>query len=178
MPAVISTTGKLSRELYELDDREHDKANRFYMVGSMGCASAFGLGVSRGTRQPVVVLDGDGALLMKLGTLATIGWKGGSHVHHVVIDNAAHESTGAQVTASPNVDFAGVALSCGYKRAATVATVDDFARTLEDQLASKGPTFLRMLVTTGSRKNLGRPRLSPRACYERFAGWLKEREKS
>ena len=130
-PAVVSTTGKLSRELYELDDRDHTRANRFYMVGSMGCASGFGFGVARVYQGRVLVLDGDGALLMKFGTLATIGASTATNFHHVVMDNAVHDSTGGQATVSPSVDFAAVALACGYRRADTVSTVADFERTLE-----------------------------------------------
>src|SRR6185436_2939180 len=110
--AVVSTTGKLSRELCELDDRDHARRNRFYMVGSMGCAAGFGLGVARGRpERSVVVLDGDGALLMKLGTLATIGGYAPSNLHHVVFDNASYDSTGGQRTISPTVDLAAMALA-------------------------------------------------------------------
>jgi phosphonopyruvate decarboxylase len=173
-PAVIATTGKLSRELYELDDREHTRHNRFYMVGSMGCASGFGLGVARARKGKVLVLDGDGAVLMKLGTLATIGATGLTNLHHMVIDNAAHDSTGGQRTVSPSVDIAAVALACGYRRTDTVSTARDLKLRLEDHLAGDGPTLLRMLVHTGARKDLGRPKLAPRDAYLRFRRWLEE----
>lgn len=172
-PAVISTTGKLSRELYELNDREHDKRNRFYMVGSMGCAAGFGLGVAHAQpARPVVVLDGDGALLMKLGTLATTGFLGPRNYHHVVLDNGAHESTGGQPTPSPAVDFALVALACGYRDAQTVAGVDAAHAALARQLAMPGPTLLRVVIRTGSRKDLGRPNLAPRDGWRRFVAYL------
>ncbi len=173
-PAVISTTGKQSRELYALDDRDHSRGNRFYMVGSMGCASGFGLGVARGYRGKVLVLDGDGAVLMKLGTLATIGATAPPNFHHVVIDNAAYDSTGGQSTVSPSVDFAAVALSCGFRRAETVSTLADFETTLGEHLGAEGPTFLRMLVLGGARPDLGRPQLAPRDVYLRFRDWLQE----
>ncbi|MEZ4254473.1 MAG: thiamine pyrophosphate-dependent enzyme [Polyangiales bacterium] len=108
-PAVVSTTGKMSRELYELDDQDHTKANRFYMVGSMGCAASFSLGIARARQGKVLCLDGDGALLMKLGTLATVGLTKQKNFHHVVLDNGAHESTGGQLTASPGMDTALIA---------------------------------------------------------------------
>ncbi len=173
-PAVIATTGKLSRELYELDDREHSRRNRFYMVGSMGCASGFGLGVARTRPGAVLVLDGDGALLMKFGTLATVGATAARNFHHVVFDNGAHDSTGGQRTASPSVDVAAVALACGYRRAETVASAAELGRTLEDHLGQEGPTLLRMLVKTGARKDLARPKLKPREGYLRFKIWLEE----
>jgi phosphonopyruvate decarboxylase len=172
-PAVICTTGKLSRELYELDDRDHSRRNRFYMVGSMGCAAGFGLGVARGQPgRPVVILDGDGALLMKLGSLATIGSLAPSNLHHVVFDNGAHDSTGAQPTPSPAVDFASVAMACGYRDARTADTATGLRQALEAQLAVDGPTLLRMLIRTGARKDLGRPQLEPRDGWLRFCAFL------
>jgi phosphonopyruvate decarboxylase len=175
-PAVVCTTGKLSRELYELDDQDFSKGNRFYMVGSMGCAAGFGLGVARARPgRPVVVLDGDGALLMKLGSLATAGSLGLSNFHHVVFDNGAHDSTGGQPTPSPAVDFAAVALACGYRHAETVSTADGLAAALERQMGMQGPTLLRMVIHTGARKDLGRPKLSPRDAYLRFGAFVQGR---
>lgn len=173
--AVVGTTGKLSRELYELDDRDGDKKNRFYMVGSMGCAAGFGLGIAHALpSRRVLVLDGDGALLMKLGSLATIGYVGSRNYHHVTFDNGAHESTGGQPTPSPAVDFALAALACGYKYAETVADEAGLRTALERHLAMDGPTLLRVVIKTGARGELGRPKLTPRGCYERFRDFLTE----
>jgi phosphonopyruvate decarboxylase len=172
--AVVSTTGKLSRELCELDDRDFSKRNRFYMVGSMGCAAGFGLGVARARpERPVIVLDGDGALLMKMGSLATIGALSPSNFHHVVFDNGTHDSTGGQPTPSPAVDFALAALACGYRHAETADDAQSLSAALERQLGMEGPTLLRMLIETGSRKDLGRPELKPRDGYLRFAAFLR-----
>jgi phosphonopyruvate decarboxylase len=174
--AVVGTTGKLSRELYELDDREGDKRNRFYMVGSMGCAAGFGLGIARAQpARKVLVLDGDGALLMKLGSLATAGALGCENFHHVTFDNGAHDSTGGQPTPSPAVDFTAMALACGYKHAATVDDAGALCATLERQLAMPGPTHLRVIIGTGSRGELGRPNLTPQGCYQRFSAFLQGR---
>jgi phosphonopyruvate decarboxylase len=172
-PAVVCTTGKLSRELCELDDRDGSKRNRFYMVGSMGCAAGFGLGVARARpERPVVVLDGDGALLMKLGSLATAGSLAPGNFHHVVFDNGAHDSTGGQPTPSPAVDFALAALACGYRSAETVSAPEQIPQVLQRQLELPGPTLLRVVIKTGARKDLGRPELSPRGVYERFCAFL------
>ena len=173
MPATVSTTGKASRELYELDDQDHGRANRFYMVGSMGCAAGFGLGIARAQpERQVVVLDGDGAVLMKLGSLATAGQLGAKNFHHVVLDNGAYESTGGQPTASPNVDFAAIALACGYRLAETVAAPGELRGAFERHLTVRGPTLLRVVVKTGARKDLGRPKLAPRDGWLRFCGFL------
>lgn len=172
-PAVICTTGKLSRELHELDDTDFSKNNRFYMVGSMGCAAGFGLGVARAQpSRPTIVLDGDGALLMKLGSLATVGSVAPANYHHVVFDNGAHDSTGGQPTSSPSVDFAVAALACGYRHAETVSERDAFVAALSRQVQMQGPTLLRMIIHTGARKDLGRPKLAPRDSYLRFAAFL------
>ena len=173
LPAVISTTGKASRELYELDDQDHNRANRFYMVGSMGCAAGFGLGIARAQpERQVVVLDGDGAVLMKMGSLATAGHLGAKNFHHVVLDNGAYESTGGQPTTSANVDFAAIAMACGFRLAETVADPRALASTFDRHLASDGPTLLRAVVKTGARKDLGRPKLAPREGWLRFCGFL------
>ena len=124
--AVVATTGKCGRELYTLADRPQ----HLYQVGSMGCASAMGLGVALHTPRPVVVLDGDGAALMKLGNLATIGSRAPANLVHVVLDNGVHDSTGGQATVSPNVDFAGVALACGYASGASADSLAGFERAL------------------------------------------------
>jgi phosphonopyruvate decarboxylase len=174
--AVVGTTGKLSRELWELDDRDDSKRNRFYMVGSMGCAAGFGLGIARAQpKRPVIVLDGDGALLMKLGSLATVGSLAARNFHHIVLDNGAHESTGGQPTPSPAVDFALMAIAAGYKHAATVSDPKELLAAAERQLGLEGPTLLRVMITTGARDNLGRPKLSPRDNYLRFAQFLNEK---
>lgn len=172
-PAVIATTGKLSRELYELDDRSFERHNRFYMVGSMGCALGFGLGVAQAqAERPVIVLDGDGALLMKLGTVATVGSVQPRNLHHLVFDNGAHDSTGGQPTPSPAVDFAALSLAAGYQMAETVAEEHALELALTRHLSTPGPTMLRVIIHTGSRKDLGRPSLSPRDAYLRFRAFL------
>ena len=170
---MICTTGKLSRELYELDDTDFSKKNRFYMVGSMGCAAGFGLGVAHAQpSRPAIVLDGDGALLMKLGSLATVGSIAPSNYHHVVFDNGAHDSTGGQPTASPAVDFATAALACGYRYAETVSNRDAFVDALSRQVTMEGPTLLRTIIHAGARRDLGRPKLESREGYLRFAAFL------
>jgi phosphonopyruvate decarboxylase len=172
-PAVIATTGKLSRELYELDDRDHTRHNRFYMVGSMGCAAAFGLGVARAQpKRQVLVLDGDGALLMKMGTLATAGQLAPTHFHHVVFDNGVHDSTGGQPTSSSGIDSAIMALAAGYRHAATVSEKAALLDTLSRQLEMTGPTFLRVAVTPGARADLGRPKRTPRQGWQWFTQYL------
>lgn len=165
---VIATTGYTGRELYALADRP----NQLYMVGSMGCASSLGLGValeSPGTE--VVVVDGDGAALMRMGNFATVGAYGGANLTHIVLDNEAHDSTGGQGTVSAGVRFAEVAAACGYR---TVVSGDDPA--LVDRVcgdpAAPGPRLLHLKIRSGTRDDLPRPSLAPEDVAARLTGHL------
>ena len=161
---VIATTGFTGRELYALADRPQ----HFYMVGSMGCASSLGLGLALARPDlRVMVIDGDGAALMRMGNLATLGAYNPSNLVHVVLDNEAHDSTGAQSTVSACTDFAAVATACGYGR---VMRTDDVAE-LSQFLAARdgaGTGFLHMKIATGARDDLPRPAITPPAVRARL----------
>src|SRR6266851_5872400 len=129
---IVATTGKTGRELFTLADREQ----HLYQVGSMGCASGMGLGVALNTGRKVIVVDGDGAALMKLGALATIGAYSPGNLVHLLLDNGVHDSTGGQATVSPHIDFAAVALGCGYRQAATCDSIAGFDAALREALAA------------------------------------------
>jgi phosphonopyruvate decarboxylase len=169
--AVIATTGKTGRELFTLADRPQF----LYLVGSMGCASAVGLGVALNVERPVLVLDGDGAALMKMGNLATIGAYRPRRLIHVVLDNGVHDSTGGQRTVSPGVDFAAVAAACGYRRAVRCDGLSVFAAELAAaQEAADGPALLHLAVRPGSIVHLGRPTVTPPEVARRFRAFLAE----
>ena len=168
--AVVATTGKTGRELFTLADR----AQQLYQVGSMGCASAMGLGIALNTARPVVVLDGDGAALMKLGTLATIGAQAPDNLIHVLLDNGVHDSTGGQATVSPNVDFAAVAQACGYPKAYRCDT-ENRLHASTGRCAHRGPGASidpcadRVLALVAE---LGRPTVAPRDVARRFRSFV------
>ena len=166
--AVIATTGKCGRELFTLDDRDQ----HLYQVGSMGCASGMGLGVAAATGRRVVVLDGDGAALMKLGSLATVGAYRPEGFIHLVMDNGVHDSTGGQATSSPAVEFADVALGCGYRRAFTVDSAGGFDRALGAALHADGPVLVHARMQPGSMAKLGRPTVPPHEVARRFQFFL------
>ncbi|MCC7049572.1 MAG: phosphonopyruvate decarboxylase [Alphaproteobacteria bacterium] len=168
--AIIATTGKCGRELFTLADRPQ----HLYLVGSMGCAGAVGLGIARQVDRPVIVLDGDGAALMKLGTLATIGAYAPRNLIHVVLDNGVHDSTGGQATVSATVDFARVATACGYAAAGAADSVGGFAAWLKEALAGEGPHLLHMKIAPGSLEKLGRPTVTPPEVARRFRAFLTE----
>lgn len=168
---VIVTTGKAGRELFTLQDRDQ----HFYQVGSMGCAAPMGLGVALTTRQRTIVLDGDGAALMKLGALATIGGYQPPGLLHVLLDNGVHDSTGGQATVSPIVDFAGVALACGYVQAFTADSAAGFETAFAQALLSAGPVLLHVRIRPGSLATLGRPTVAPHEVAQRFRSFLGQR---
>ena len=103
---VIATTGKTGRELFSLNDCE----NFFYQVGSMGCASAISLGVALNTKKKIIVLDGDGSLLMKMGNMSTIGANQPKNLIHILLDNNVHDSTGQQLTNATTVSYTHLTL--------------------------------------------------------------------
>jgi phosphonopyruvate decarboxylase len=168
---VIATTGKCGRELFTLDDR----AQHLYQVGSMGGASGMGLGVALNSDRPVVVLDGDGAALMKLGSFATIGAYAPPRLMHIVLDNGVHDSTGGQATVSSSVDFAAVALACGYGYAASCRTLDGFEQAYRKARGKGGPCLIHLRIAPGSMAKLGRPTVKPADVARRFKAFLAKR---
>lgn len=154
---VIATTGFTGRELYACDDRH----NQLYVVGSMGCASSIGLGLAwaRPDRR-VIVLDGDGAMLMRLGALATLAYEQPKNLVHVLLDNEAHESTGGQSTVSHSMDLAGVARSCGYADVSKVDTAEALESALRDR--RPGLRFVSLKTRHGVPDDLPRPKVTPR----------------
>lgn len=153
---VLATTGYTGRELYALDDR----ANQLYLVGAMGCASSVGLGLALARPDlRVIVLDGDGAMLMRLGALAAIGYISPPNLLHVLLDNGLHESTGGQSTVSRSVQLGTVALACGYAGKSVVAEPAALAAVLEQN--PQGPYFVRALIAAGVPDKLPRPAVGP-----------------
>jgi phosphonopyruvate decarboxylase len=166
--AMIATTGKCGRELFTIADRDQ----HLYQVGSMGCASAMGLGVALNVNRPVVVLDGDGAALMKMGSFATIGAQAPKNLIHVILDNGVHDSTGGQATVSPIVDFARVALACGYRTGTVIDDLDGFDQAFAAAMASEGPHMVHARIAAGSLSKLGRPTVKPPEVARRFKRFL------
>lgn len=166
--AVVSTTGKTSRELYTIADRPQ----HFYLVGAMGSASAVGLGVARHARRSVVVIDGDGAALMRLGTLATVGAHGAPNLIHVLLDNGVHDSTGGQQSLAAQVDFPAVARACGYARVYDCADLAEFTEAIKIAQVEAGPTFVYLAIRPGSIAELGRPAVSPAEVARRFRDFV------
>ncbi len=141
--SVIATTGKPSRELFSLADRP----GNFYMQGSMGHAPSIGLGVALARpEKKVIVLDGDGALLMHLGVLSSVGHYMPTNFYHIVLDNESYETTGDQDTTSSTTDFEGMALCAGYRLAANARDEASLRSNLQKILSMPGPVLLRVKI--------------------------------
>jgi phosphonopyruvate decarboxylase len=161
--AVVSTTGKTTRELFECRQAKgQDHRSDFYNLGSMGCCAGIALGAAlESPNKKFLVFDGDGAVLMRMGTLATVGHYKPANYYHVVFDNEAYDSTGGQPTASSTVDFGGVAVACGYRQAFKAASKEELVSALAAMNSQSGPAMLVVKIRTGARADLGRPTISP-----------------
>lgn len=160
---VISTTGKLSRELFEYRDAKNQGHEKdFLTVGSMGHSSAIALGIALQKKERrVFCLDGDGSILMHTGTLATIGTLAPNNFFHILFNNGAHESVGGQPTAGFEVDFTEVASAYEYKSVISVETKKDLSEVLINLKDLTGPLLIEIKVGINSREDLGRPTISP-----------------
>ena len=158
----VSTTGMISRELYETRIRlGQDHSRDFLTVGSMGHASMIAMGIAKAKpEQLVICLDGDGASLMQMGNMAIVGQSGCENLLHIVLNNAAHDSVGGQPTVADAVRLSDIAQSCGY----SVATFIPGVRTQ----AYGRPMFMEILVAKGARKDLGRPKEPPQENKDLF----------
>jgi phosphonopyruvate decarboxylase len=160
---LVSTTGMASREVFDYRERQGQGHERdFLTVGSMGHASQVALGLAR--HRPdrfVVCLDGDGAMLMHMGSLAIIGTEAPANLLHVVINNGAHDSVGGQPTAARRMTLAAVALACGYRRSEAATTIGQVAEALGRLRAEPGPSFLEVRVASDAHTDAGRPTTSP-----------------
>jgi len=174
---IISTTGKITRELYEYrEELKEIHKKDFYMVGSMGCAASIGLSIALQKKdRKVIILDGDGAFIMQMGTLATIGHESPTNLIHIVFDNESHESTGGQPTVSKSIDIKELALNCNYKYAALIMSKKDLKNELKCVKEREGPLMLIVKVNQGSKKDLGRPKISLIELKNSFMNYLNEK---
>jgi len=171
---IVSTTGKASRELFEYRIERGDIPQDFYTVGGMGCAAsiAFGIAIEHPEKR-IFVFDGDGAALMQMGSLATIGHYKPDNFTHIIFDNEAHDSTGGQMTVSNTVNFKDIALACGYRSVKISDTRSDLLDSLKSMGSLKGPQMLIVQVKKGSRADLGRPTTTPIENKEKFMSILR-----
>lgn len=168
--AIVSTTGKISRELYEQSNAIYGgHENIFMTVGGMGHASMIALGIAkRRADQKVVCIDGDGAALMHMGALPFIAAQAPENFYHIVINNQAHESVGAMPTGCRQADFARIASAAGYRAAQRLETMEALERIGAGIREEKGPVLWEIPVSLESRADLGRPKESAKKNKEDF----------
>lgn len=173
---IVATTGKTSRELFEYREHHHDNHKKdLLIVGGMGHASSIAQSIAKQKpTKKVVVIDGDGAVLMHMGALAHNGASGLLNFYHIVMNNAAHESVGGQPTIARNVDLVGIAQASGYKKVVSVSTEEELSIVCREMPQYEGPVFVEVHIAIGSRADLARPTITPAQNKSDVQGWLKD----
>ena len=160
---IVSTTGKLSRELYEQHQKNGKKGEcDFLTVGSMGHASSIACGISIcKPHRDVYCFDGDGAALMHMGSWSTIGSLHPQNFCHIVFNNGMHDSVGGQPTTARTIDFVSIAKACGYREAVKIFSKEEICKTITTMKRKRGPSFIEICIRSGTRSDLGRPVNTP-----------------
>lgn len=160
---IVSTTGMISRELFEYRTAMGQSHERdFLTVGSMGHASQIALGIAlEKPDRHVWCFDGDGAVIMHMGSMAITASKGPVNFVHVLFNNGAHDSVGGQPTVGLNIDVPAIAKAVGYKHAFSVDSAGGLQEILRSPEILEGPTLIQVCVRKGNRKDLGRPTTTP-----------------
>ena len=173
---IISTTGKASRELFELREKynqghKHD----FLTVGSMGHTSSIALTIAiNKPNKKIWCIDGDGSVLMHMGAMALVGETNPNNFIHVVINNGAHETVGGMPTVAKDIDLVSIAKSCGYSYAVSVDNFDDLDNQLEKVKELNELSLIEVKSSIGARADLGRPTTTPIENKEKFMKFLNE----
>jgi phosphonopyruvate decarboxylase len=169
---LISTTGKVSRELFEIRTAAGQRSDRdFLTVGSMGHALQIATGIALARPEKLVVcVDGDGALIMHMGGLTTSAVA--NNLVHVVMNNGTHESVGGQPTRGFDIDMQALALACGYGSAWRAVNSEELAQSVRAALSKRCAGFIEVRISSRSRANLGRPKQSPKAAKAGFMRFL------
>ena len=173
---VVSTTGKISRELFEIrKQRSAGHEKDFLTVGSMGHCVMIALGISM--EQPerrVWCLDGDGSVLMHMGALGVVGYLSPKNFVHVVLNNAAHETVGGMPTVAGELDIPSIALACGYSHVHLSTDEQSLKDALGQTKNQNGPILIEVRVALGSRSDLGRPTIPTQENKDAFMRFLSE----
>ncbi|MCI8770872.1 MAG: phosphonopyruvate decarboxylase [Lachnospiraceae bacterium] len=172
---VVTTTGKASRELFEIREQNgQSHSHDFLTVGSMGHSSSIALGIALEKRdRKIWCIDGDGAALMHMGSMAVVGSNKPTNMVHIVLNNGAHETVGGMPTVSENINLPMIAKGCGYQKAVQVQNGEELKAALQQAKRSDELFFIEIKCTIASRGDLGRPTTSPlenRTAFMEFLG--------
>ena len=167
---IVSTTGKLSRELFEYrESKQQGHGHDFLTVGSMGHSSSIALGIAlEKPQRRVFCFDGDGAFIMHTGALGIVASMKPSNFYHILFNNNAHESVGGQPTIGYEIDAVGIAKASGYLFAQRAATQEEMIQALQQLEHVEGPALTELRVRIDSRDDLGRPTTTPIENKEAF----------
>lgn len=171
---IVSTTGKTSREIFEIrEKRGQTHEQDFLTVGSMGHCSSIALGIALAKpHREVVCIDGDGAMLMHLGSLTSIASMKPKNFRHILMNNEVHESVGGQETAAKYLDLSAIVEAVGSSKVFKAATPNDLKTNITIFITCSGPSFLEVKIKPGSREDLGRPTVKPADNKENFMKFL------
>jgi len=171
---VVSTTGMISRELFESRTQKNQKHETdFLTVGSMGHASQIALGIAiSNPKKQVFCLDGDGSVIMHMGSLGIIGSKQLKNFKHIILNNESHDSVGGQPTVGNIINFVSLAKSCKYKNSFKVSTEIELKEKILKIKSEDGPILLEIMINRGNRKELGRPTKTPKENMNLFMNFL------
>lgn len=172
---IVSTTGKASRELFEIREAKHQSHKYdFLTVGSMGHSSSIALGVAiNKPNTKIWCVDGDGAVLMHMGAMAVIGANAPKNLVHIVINNSAHETVGGQPTVAGKIDLVAIAKACGYAKAVCVDSFDALDQALKTAKTCDGLMLVEVKCSIGAREDLGRPTTTALENKVNFVDYLK-----
>ncbi|MBR6029059.1 MAG: phosphonopyruvate decarboxylase [Clostridia bacterium] len=174
---IVSTTGKASRELFEIREARGQGHHRdFLTVGSMGHASSIALGIA--CQKPdtkVWCIDGDGAALMHLGAMAVIGSQKPGNLVHIVINNEAHETVGGMPTVAGKISLTDIARACGYPKVSSADSLASLREALAEAAEARETCFIEVKCALGARADLGRPTTTPQENKTTFMTFLRNR---
>ncbi len=173
---IVSTTGKASRELFEIrESKGQSHEYDFLTVGSMGHSSSIALGIAlQKPEKRVWVIDGDGAVLMHMGSMALMGANIPKNVIHIVINNGAHETVGGMPTVAEKIDLVKIAEGCGYQYVVSVNNLEELEQSLITAKTFDGLSFIEVKSSIGARDDLGRPTTTAKENKENFMKKLSE----
>jgi phosphonopyruvate decarboxylase len=173
---IVSSIGKMSRELFEYRDKKNQKHNKdLLIVGGMGHAASVAAGIAlQKQKLRVFCLDGDGSIIMHMGVLTTIGTNKPNNFTHVVLNNGLHDSVGGQPSSGLKIDLKSIVLGCGYRKYYKVTNKKELKNVIKKTESIKGPIMIEVLIKPGARKALVRPNIHPRENKTTFQSFIKK----
>jgi phosphonopyruvate decarboxylase len=171
---IVCTTGKIGREFYEQNNKAGNKISKYFLsVGAMGHANHIALGLKLHSASRVIMLDGDGALLMHMGALPNIARHARNDFMHIIINNGGHESVGGQPTGAFKIDFSMLGESCGYKKTVEIGNGKELKDWLAKPFDESKSCLVEIRTSLVSRNDLGRPSGTPEEWKNNFMKALK-----